>query len=335
MTTITVPASGGSLGLSRAFGRMYVRNRTQLFFSLVFPVVFLAMFAVVGALGAQPPAIEIVGAADASIPIADLTAAEVAVGFATDTELATESLRAGTAIAVFDTETQVALIVDDASVPEIRDAARRAGYTVVPFSSDEVFDFVRFGLPGVLAFMTLNVAFFGTTSTLVELRRDGSLNMLRRTPARALHIITAPLASKLIGYAVVYALLIAVAATLGYIDLASLPSALGIGLLAFVVAMTWAYLAGARGTNPAIATGIAGMALPVVLMAGGVLLPLEIMPEIVTRIAFVNPVAHVGSLLRHSITGVDPTWPIGTSLLVLLASAVIAIALSVRLFRWR
>lgn len=322
------------LSLSSAFSRMYRRNRMQVFFSLVFPLLFLGMFAMIGAIAAAAPSVDILGDLEA-VPTEALRTAGIGLEQSPTVESAIENLTSGQVLAVLDTDQRMAWVPEGLDDRAILDTIAAAGLQIVEVPSSEIFNFMRFGLPGVLTFATLNVAFFGTTTTLIEMRKQGVLNLLRRTPARTGQVILAPVPSKLVGFAGVLTLMIVLSWLLGYIDVAAVPWSIATGLISFTAAMTWAYLLGARSTNIELATAVTGGVLPVALMLSGALLPLEILPSVFERVAVISPIAHIASLYRAALTGTEPTWSPTLSVLVLAASAAVSIAVSIRIFRWR
>lgn len=327
-------ASVAPLSLGGAFARMYFRNRLQLFFSLVFPLLFLSMFGAIGLLAQADPSVEVLGPVPSAAREA-LISEGISVEQSPTAEDAIENLTGGVALAVLDFDEGVAWIPENIGNTPIRAVIDSESLAVVEVPESEIFDFFRFGLPGVLTFSTLNVAFFGTTATLIEMRKLGALNLLRRTPAGALKVILSPLPSKLAGFFLVLTFMIVTSWALGYIPLTAVPGALAVGLLSFGTSITWAYLLGARGTNVEISTAATGGLLPVALMLSGALIPLEILPAIFERAAAFSPIAHVASLYRFAVAGSDPTWAIELSISFLVLSAVAAVALSIRIFRWK
>ena len=73
--------------------------------------------------------------------------------------------------------------------------------------------------------------------------------------------------------------------------------------------------------------------LPSVLL-GGLMMPLEVIPDGLARVAQLLPATHAMNAMRGLAFGESTSFSAAGSLLVLLAGAVLAVLVAVRLFRW-
>lgn len=199
---------------------------------------------------------------------------------------------------------------------------------------DEPFDPLRFGLPGVLVMAFSSLALFGTATPLIQLRQRGTLRLLGLTPLRRFTFIMAQVPARLtIGIVQLVIILIFAQAT-GLFRSANLGLTFLSALVSLLMLFTLGVLLGGLFRSVEVASGFLAGLMPVVLMLTGVILPLDILPAVFSRIAQFIPLTYVGDMLRFHLVGTKPTYPLLLDYAVTLASAIVFAGLASLTFRW-
>ena len=187
--------------------------------------------------------------------------------------------------------------------------------------------------PGVLALAVMSTAFTGQAIALGFDRRYGVISRLAATALPRWLLVTGRLVAG-IGVVVVQLVVLSViAAVLGW---EPAPAGLGWALL-LVVLGVGAF--GALGillggtVRAEITLALANIVWFVLLLAGGIIVPLEQLPGPIAGVAAVLPSGALAEGLRTALTtGASPGWQ---PVLVLLAWTAAATAAAARLVRWR
>ncbi|MEU7314860.1 ABC transporter permease [Streptomyces sp. NPDC007083] len=333
---------GEFAALARGMTKELVRDPMALFFSVVFPVLLAGLFVAIMQLtwAGGPYTIAVVGsdtqAARLSSALGDgsrVTAVDGPRAAPQDTDAVVAPSADGEALRV----------VTDPESPSVVSALRDAlpgtgwdGRTLEAVGTDgsPPFEPMPFVLPGVLVFALMSLALSATAGTLVSLRANGTLRLLRTTPARPQAILTSLLPARgALGLALL-AVAGAVATVLGLLTPLSaltmlLTTALGMWLL-----MSVGFLLGGTLRSPELTNALSGLLTPLLLMGSGVLFPLELMPEGLAEVLSWNPVALLGDALRHDVTGGVTRHAQWLDWLLIAATAALLTAAAVRAFRW-
>ncbi|MDF4250733.1 ABC transporter permease [Streptomyces sp. WMMB303] len=333
---------GEFTALARGMTKELVRDPMALFFSVVFPVLLAGLFVAIMQLtwAGGPYTIAVVGsdtqAARLSSALGDgsrVTAVDGPRAAPQDTDAVVAPSADGEALRV----------VTDPESPSVVSALRDAlpgtgwdGRTLEAVGTDgsPPFEPMPFVLPGVLVFALMSLALSATAGTLVSLRANGTLRLLRTTPARPQAILTSLLPARgALGLALL-AVAGAVATVLGLLTPLSaltmlLTTALGMWLL-----MSVGFLLGGTLRSPELTNALSGLLTPLLLMGSGVLFPLELMPEGLAEVLSWNPVALLGDALRHDVTGGVTRHAQWLDWLLIAATAALLTAAAVRAFRW-
>ncbi|WP_019358895.1 ABC transporter permease [Streptomyces sp. AA1529] len=333
---------GEFAALARGMTKELVRDPMALFFSVVFPVLLAGLFVAIMQLtwAGGPYTIAVVGngtqAARLSSALGDgsrVTAVDGPRAAPEDTD----------AVVTPAADGEVLRVVTDPESPSVVSALRDAlpgtgwdGRTLEAVGTDgsPPFEPMPFVLPGVLVFALMSLALSATAGTLVALRANGTLRLLRTTPARPQAILTSLLPARgALGLALL-AVAGAVATVLGLLTPLSaltmlLTTALGMWLL-----MSVGFLLGGTLRSPELTNALSGLLTPLLLMGSGVLFPLELMPEGLAEALSWNPVALLGDALRHDVTGGVTRHAQWLDWLLIAATAALLTAAAVRAFRW-
>jgi ABC-2 type transport system permease protein len=350
--------------------KMFVRNRTALFFSLFLPLVIMLIFGVLNFEGSTTISLGLVDEArsDASAALveglAEYDYLEINEGDR-DTELA--ALEAGDRGYVLVIPAGFALepgaetgLVAYASTSDPSQAqvgrgllqqavggaiASASGAPLPPgggFSAAVTFEavesrdlgYIDFLVPGIVGMTVMQLGLFGVAFGFVQLKRTGALRRLFATPTSPAYFLSAQVASRLV---------------LGYIQVAIL---VGIGIL-FGLQMfgSWLVLAVITGLALliflAVGFGVAGwaknedQAAPVanlislpMLFLSGVFFPRDAMPEFLRSITQFMPLTYVNEALRGVMNEGAALTDLGPQLLGMGVWAVITFVIAVRLFKW-
>jgi ABC-2 type transport system permease protein len=193
---------------------------------------------------------------------------------------------------------------------------------------------IDFLVPGILAMSVLFLGLFGSL-TLVERREKKILKRFGATPLRR---------STMVFSQVVYRMILALVQTLIII---------AIGFLVFNVQMVgnWFILLGLvlLGTLTFIGIGYFAVArarttegaMPIIqiiqfpmLFLSGIFFPIEFMPDFIRPILAIIPLTYLGDAFRQIMVEATPLYPLNLDIAVLGGWLVLSMILAIKLFRW-
>jgi len=330
--------------LSRANSSDVLRDPATMFFSLIFPLLMLGLFVVIAQLTwvRGPYEMDVTGSgAPALVQALDRDGNHV--------DQAGPALRPGqdlpdgvNAIVVADASSRTVSVVvspDKVSAAEaVKDAAAAAlpGWTVRAATPDgsAPFNPVQFMIPGALAFALISLGLNGTAAPLVTVRARGTLRLLSTTPAGRATTLLSFLPVRLVLAGVQLALLATAAAAAGYLEPAAAARVLLTALLALAALLGVGFLIGGTMRNPDLTNGVLGILSPVLLLGGGLFLPLTALPPTAGTVLGWSPLALLGDALRADLAGIPPQHPVWLTWVVLTATAIASGWLAVRCFRF-
>jgi ABC-2 type transport system permease protein len=348
------------VSLSKAMALGFVRDRTALFFTLFFPLMFLVLFGGIFANQSQPKTDilqigpvtvldQMPAAAKAQLDaVLSVTAAQdreaalekvrkgeadAAVEQRGDQVVlhysATDQVQAGTVIGLFSS------IVDNGNLAV-------AGVTSPAFNlspqkvEDESLKAIQYVTPGLLGWAVATAGTFGAALTLSTWRQKKILRRLRLAPVSTTSVI---------GARVGVSVAVALAQMAIFIGVASLPyfglqlsdawwmaiPLLVAGTLAF---LALGFLAGAATKTPESATAVANLVVLPMAFLSGAFFPLEFAPAWLRTISQALPMRHlVDGMLAVMVRGQAPTSVL-PQLGILLAFAVVVTVIARLMFRW-
>lgn len=345
--------------LSAAMFRGFVRDRAALFFSLLFPVLFLVLFGSIYR-GAGTPKITVTEVGRVSVLdhavaashgelASTLTLSRSASRAAAlarvrrgDTDAAVwqhgrtlvvrysaaDPTTAGVANAVFSSIVQHANQAASGRPPAYRLAAQQAG--------DASLKPIQYITPGLLGWAVASSGAFAAAITLVGWRERKLLRRLRLAPMRTSSVVTARIA---------VSVAMGVAQLFLFLGIASTPY-FGLRLTAWwwlsvplVICGTLAFLAigllvGALVKSQQAATALANLIILPMAFLGGAFIPLDFAPRWLQQVSYAMP-------LRYLVVGMQNVMargegPVSTlpAMGILLAFAAVLTVIAVRLFRW-
>jgi ABC-2 type transport system permease protein len=350
--------------------KMFVRNRTALFFSLFLPLVIMLIFGVLNFEGSTTVALGVVDEAgtDASAALveeldeyeyleishgerdAEMAALEEGErGFVLvippDFEL---SLGRETGLVAYastsdPSQAQVAQgLLQQAVGGAIASAAgapvpQGGGFNApVTFESVESRDlgYIDFLVPGIVGMTVMQLGLFGVAFGFVQLKRTGALRRLFATPTSPSYFLSAQVASRLVlGYLQV-AILIGIGIWFGLQMFGSwlvLAAIVGLALLIFL-AMGFGVAGWAKNEDQA--APVANLISLPMMFLSGVFFPRDAMPEFLRNVTQFMPLTYVTEALRGVMNDGAALAELGPQLLGMGVWAAIAFVVAVRLFKW-
>lgn len=200
---------------------------------------------------------------------------------------------------------------------------------------DDYSSYIDFFVPGIIAMAVFPGVVFSLTPTIVSHRQRGVLRRLWLTPASVAAYFCSHVLFRL-GLALLQALVVLVTAAVVF------RRPFHYGLLRLIVlcvtgALTgcgFAFLLGAVARTQAAGVTLGQITMIPMLLACGAFFPLELMPAAAMPIINALPLTPLAAGLRGVLNFDHSLLSLGPQLLVLLAYAVGAGALGLRLFRW-
>ncbi|MET9861101.1 ABC transporter permease [Streptomyces smyrnaeus] len=336
------PPPGQFKALAKGMTKELVRDPMALFFSVVFPVLLAGLFVTIMQLtwAGGPYKIAVVGSGTQAAQLRDALGDGSKVAAVASPRDAREGMDA--VIAPSADGDSLRLVTDPESpsvVSAVRDALPQTGWEgrhldAVGTDGSPPFEPMPFVLPGVLVFALMSLALSATAGTLVSLRANGTLRLLRTTPARPQAILTSLLPARgALGLALL-AVAGAIATVLGLLTPLSGLTMLLTTVLGMWLLMSVGFLLGGTLRSPELTNAISGLLTPLLLMGSGVLFPLELMPDGLADVLSWNPVALLGDALRHDVTGGVTRHAQWLDWLLIAATAALLTVVAVRAFRW-
>jgi ABC-2 type transport system permease protein len=351
--------SRGFLSLSRAMLLGFVRDRAALFFTIVFPLMFLVLFgglfknqgvprakvvevgqvAVLDQVPAQArgelgKVLEVSRVTDRAQALDAVRKGDYAAAVEQDGDTvqvhysAADQVRAGTVQQVMASLVQQANQALSGSPPRFTMAAQQV--------EDRSLKTIQFITPGLLGWAIATGATFGAALTLVNWRQKRILRRLRLSPVSTTSVVGARVGVS-IGIALLQTAIFIGVARIPYFGLKlsdywwmSLPVIL-VGTLAF---LSIGLLAGAWAKSQEAANAIVNLVVLPMAFLSGSFFPLDNAPQWLQDVAEVFPLRHMNqAMLDVMVRGKGPASVL-PELGILAAFAIVITLAATRLFRW-
>jgi ABC-2 type transport system permease protein len=345
--------------LSRAMLLGFIRDRTALFFTIIFPLMFLVLFgALLKDTGASKVDVLEIGA----VPVLDALPADaraefdkvVSVERRDDAASALKAVRDGDVAAAIEQRGDT-LVIHYSVADAVRAGTVRTIFNSLVEGSnqalsgqppkysleaqqveDESLKAIQFITPGLLGWAIATGATFGAALTLVTWREKRILRRLRLAPIRPGTVVLARVGISLI---------IAIGQTVIFIAVARLPF-FGLKLthywwmsLPLIIAGTLAFLsigllAGAWAKSQEGASAIVNIVVLPMAFLSGSFFPLDSAPAWLRGVSQVLPLKHLNTaMLDVMVRGKEPVAVL-PQIGILLGFAVVVTAIASRLFTW-
>jgi ABC-2 type transport system permease protein len=349
------PRGRAYLSLFKALGRGWIRDRSQIFFTILLPLMFMVLLASVFGSG-DTAASRIVAVGDVAV-LDGADTDEFAVTVASDLDAALAMLRDGDAdaavvqdgstVRIYPSTTsstsgaiaegRLSALVDDVNVEVLSAAA--PGEPVLATEVEEAdggsLKPIQYLAPGILAWGVAISGVFGAAGTIVDWKRDKLLRRLRLTPASVRTFLGAKVSVNLV---------VAVGQTAVFLTVA----ALGFGLqlsawtwfaVPLVLLGTLAFLAigvvigGIAQTSPA-AAGLSNLVTMPMAFVSGAFYPLALSPEWVQAISYLSPMRYLNEALQSVVVYGEPPSAVLPQIGFLAAFALIVALVSWKTFKF-
>ena len=350
--------------------KMFVRNRTALFFSLFLPLIIMLIFGVLNFEGSTTISLGVVDEAGTDVSaalvegLAEYDYLEISSGDRDGEMSALEEGDRGYVLVIpQDFELQLGgetglvayASTSDPSQAQVGQGllqqavggaiASAAGAPVDPdggFSAPVTFEsvesrdlgYIDFLVPGIVGMTVMQLGLFGVAFGFVQLKRTGALRRLFATPTSPAYFLSAQVASRLVLGYVQVAILIGIGVWFGLQMFGSwlvLAVIVGLALLIFL-AVGFGVAGWAKNEDQA--APVANLISLPMLFLSGVFFPRDAMPEFLLNITQFMPLTYVNEALRGVMNEGASLTDLGPQLLGMAVWAVITFAIAVWLFKW-
>ncbi|MFO7269994.1 ABC transporter permease [Sphaerobacter thermophilus] len=342
--------------------KMTVRNRAALFWLLAFPVIFIVLFGFLIGNGDFNLTVGVVGG-DINPTVTQVVEQMRSVdGFSVNAGTEAEELAAlnegdRDIVIVFGPgaspeqvsakiyynqgnpqESQVAVAAIRQFFSEanqaMTDAPQPIVATVEGVDTENV-RYIDFLVPGILAMSIMTSGLMGLSSTFVSYRERGILRRIKATPFSLWSFIGARIFTQVLIAMAQAVIVLSIAVLLFDVkisgDLISLLVMIALGSLAFLAI---GFFVSGIARNQEVADSVANAISFPMMFLGGVFFPIELAPAWMQPITKIIPLTYFANGLRDIMIQGDTLFSVWSSALVMLATAAVGVALSVRFFRW-
>lgn len=358
----------------RAFGKLLIadlkqffRDRTAVFFTFAFPILFMLIFGMVfsgendikydiGLVNYDDSAVgEGISQALKEIPIFEVSEGELSDKLA---ELEDGDLRAVVVIPAdieasiasdkpvdlkvyYDpsqtTSSQIILSVLRQVVNEINQELTQQP-VLLELSEESVqsqdWRYIDYLVPGILAMATMFLGLFGSL-TLVERREKKILKRFGATPLHRSTMIFSQVTYRLVLAVMQATIIIAIAHFVFNVQVVgSWLILFGLVILGTLTMVSIGYFAVSRARTVEGAMPIIQLIQFPMLFLSGIFFPVEIMPDFMRPILAIIPLTYLGDALRQVMVDATPLHPLIMDVAVLGGWLIVCMLLTIRLFRW-
>lgn len=345
--------------LSGALMRGYLRDRAALFFTIVFPLIFL--FLLGGLLGgAKNPRSNVVlvgpvavydqlpahgkAAVDQVLAITRSHSLDAALADVRNGTDAAAVVQRGTGVVIYDSGASASAagavrsvfqtLVDGSNLAAAGESSPRLGLSTSQVG-DKSLKEIQYLTPGILGWAIATGATFAAASTLIVWRQRKLMRRLTLSPVSVRSVIGARILVSL-GIALAQTVLFVVVAVLAFhlkLDGAwwmAIPLVLA-GTLAF---LSIGLLAGVVTKSVEAASALANLIVIPMAFLSGAFIPINDVPSWVQSISQVLPLRHLNDAVLDVLARGDGPAAVLPQLGVLLGFALVIALIAIRLFRW-
>jgi ABC-2 type transport system permease protein len=354
-----------------ASGKMFIRNRAAVFFSLFLPLIIMLIFGVLNFEGSTELDVGIVDEAnnEASAALVERLGeyeylvldegdrdAELAALEEGDREFVIE-IPAGWAPPAPGSESGLVAYASSADPAQqqvgqglLQQAVGQAlfapagggtggGSGFAPplqFESVESRDlaYIDFLVPGIVGMTIMQLGLFGVAFGFVQLKRTGALRRLFATPTSPAYFLSAQVLSRLIIGVVQVAILFGVGIWFGLQMFGDYMSLLVIVLIGSAIFLAVGFAIAGWAKNEDQAAPVANLVSLPMMFLSGVFFPRDAMPDFLASITQFMPLTYVNEALRAIVNDGAGLLSLGPQLLGMGVWVIITFVLAVVMFRW-
>lgn len=347
--------------------KQFFRDRTAVFFTFAFPILFMLIFGMVfsgendikydiGLVNYDDSAVgEGISQALKEIPIFEMSEGELSdklaeledgdlravVVIPADIEVSIDSGKPVDLKVYYDpsqtTSSQIILSVLRQVVNEINQELTQQP-VLLELSEESVqsqdWRYIDYLVPGILAMATMFLGLFGSL-TLVERREKKILKRFGATPLHRSTMIFSQVTYRLVLAVMQATIIIAIAYFVFNVQVVgSWLILFGLVILGTLTMVSIGYFAVSRAGTVEGAMPIIQLIQFPMLFLSGIFFPVEIMPDFMRPILAIIPLTYLGDALRQVMVDATPLHPLIMDVAVLGGWLIVCMLLTIRLFRW-
>ena len=350
-----------------ASGKMFIRDRTAVFFSFFLPLVIMLIFGVLNFGEAAELDLGVVDEADTASSAAMIASFEqvpilVVSDGTLDEQLSALEEGDRSLVLVFPNgwelippgsvgyqpltaysnaataeEGQTALLIVNAAVAQALVTAGGGSpdpLVVVEEVAGRDLGYIDFLVPGILGLTIMQLGIFSVAFGFVQLKTTGTLRRLFATPTSPSYFLSAQVSSRLIIALIQVLILLGVGLWFGVQLVGSVVVVLALSVLGSIVFLAMGYGVAGWAKNENQAAPVANLiALPMMFLSGS-FFPREAMPEVLQEVTRFLPLTYLNDALRAVINDGAGLDVIGTDVIGLAVWGVISFVIATRLFKW-
>jgi ABC-2 type transport system permease protein len=350
-----------------ASGKMFLRDRTAVFFSFFLPLVIMLIFGVLNFGAGEALNLGVVDEADTEssraviaafeeVPILEVIPGDL------DEELAETSEGNRALVVVFPAgwelvppgsptyqpltaymseatpgEGQTALLVVNAVVAQgivTAGGGSPEPLVVVEEVAGRNLGYIDFLVPGILGLTIMQLGIFSVAFGFVQLKTTGTLRRLFATPTSPSYFLSAQVGSRLVIALIQVLILLGVGIWFGVQLAGSVFVVLALSIIGSVVFLAMGFGIAGWAKNENQAAPVANLiSLPMMFLSGS-FFPREAMPEFLQQVTRFLPLTYLNDALRAVINDGAGLDVIGTDIIGLAVWGVISFVIATRLFKW-
>ena len=345
--------------------KMWFRDRAAVFWSLLMPIIIMAIFGVInfGSYGSvEVGVVDLAGNQASGQLVEGLDDAEVLDVF-TDGSLDTQRQ------ALLDGDRHVVLIIPagfgvspppfelrtlyneartrevevaHTVIKEIMNAATFQVMDITPLFTldtepitDRDFSYIDYLLPGIVAMSIMQMGLFSVAFGFVQAKRLGILRRLFATPVRPSNVLFSEVVTRLIVSAIQTLLLIGVAVLFFDAEVVgNIAAILAMAVIGGAVFLTMGFGIAGWAKNENVAAPLANVIAMPMMFLSGIFFTRDFLPDVLRTITDYLPLTYLADGLRNISTEGAALTSQGGNLLGLAVWLLISFALAARLFRW-
>lgn len=195
-------------------------------------------------------------------------------------------------------------------------------------------DFTQMVVPMALFLAVTSSALTTTAGPLAGMRDKGTVRLLGTTPVGRARFVLTHMAMRIVMVICQLVLVLLIAVLIGAVNVATAPLLLAISLPGVVMFLAIGYLIGGRLRSADAANNVATLVQLSALFLSGLAFPLSLMPRTLASVLSYLPTSFFANLLTMAMpTGVAMHSAV-LSILVVVVTAAVFIALAIRTFSW-
>jgi ABC-2 type transport system permease protein len=354
-----------ALKLSGFFLKIFLRDRQAIFYSLLFPIIFMLVFSLIGTGEPDPVELGIVNQSEDELSTAFIAMLESNALFIVtqgeELQLRQALLEGDSTMVLIippgfrETQDTIELdvLVDAAQVQEVNLIVPVLQQTLLnverelrdtePMFSINIVDvqarsqrYIDFLLPGLIAFTLMQIAIAGSGFNIVEYRRKGILKRLFVTPIQPSDFIAAIVLSRTVVCLIqLTVLLLAAVLFMNVSIVGSYFSLYAIIIVGTFLFLCLGFLLGSLAKTQQSIQAIGNLVIFPQIFLSGIFYPVESMPAILQPLASVLPLTFVASALREIASAGASLIDIAPDLIGIAVWLIIMFVAATRFFVWK